>query len=221
MPIVLASRRAPIVVLVGSLSLAVAACATDDAGRLALAETATLRSQMDQTRERQEGQARDIAKIQSQLRGIETDTAERTREIRAAGAELARSRVLLEEARAALREQQAATAAGAVGSSLPSAGTAYAASPPPAPTTPSAPPIPIAPLPEPGPAEARSTASRVPVRPLPRRGRPSRPLRTRRRRRTRNHPRRRSPSPRPKPSLPRSRRLRPRRRLSPSPRRRP
>ena len=54
---------------------------------------------------RQENTARDLARIQSQLRGLETDAAERTREIRAAGVELARARVLLEEARAGLRER--------------------------------------------------------------------------------------------------------------------
>ena len=119
MTTLLALRRTPIVALVGVLSLAFASCASDDAGRMALAETTTLRTQMDLTRERQEDQARDIAKMQSQLRGIETDSAERTREIRAAGSELARVRALLEEARAALREQQAPTASAAATASWP------------------------------------------------------------------------------------------------------
>lgn len=160
MAIRFAPRRAPIVALVGVLSLALASCASDDAGRMALAETTTLRAQMDQTRERQESQARDIAKMQSHLRGIETDSAERTREIRAAGAELTRARVLLEEAGAALREQQAATASAA---SAATAAPAYAIPAPPAPTTPSAPPMPIAPLPKPAAPEPRVAAVRPPA----------------------------------------------------------
>ena len=55
-------------------------------------------------------------------------------------------------------------AAGTAGIVVAERGTAYTAAPPPAPTTPSAPPMPIAPLPEPAAPEARATASRVPVR---------------------------------------------------------
>jgi hypothetical protein len=128
-----ARQCARIVILAGILPLGLGACASDDSGVRALAETAALRTEMGQTRERQEGQARDIARIQSQLRGMETDTGERTREARAVGAELARARVLLEEARAALREQQAAAASV---SAARAAAAPSLAVPPPAPSTP-------------------------------------------------------------------------------------
>jgi tol-pal system protein YbgF len=158
-----ARQCARIVILAGILPLGLGACASDDSGGRALAETAALRTEMGQTRERQEGQARDIARIQSQLRGMETDTGERTREARAVGAELARARVLLEEARAALREQQAAAASV---SAARAAAAPSLAVPPPAPSTPSAPPMPIEPLPEPVKSAPPSVAARAPD-PLP------------------------------------------------------
>jgi tol-pal system protein YbgF len=126
------------------ISLACSACATDDAGQRALSETATLRTQMDDLRQRQDGNTRDIARIQTQVRALESDSTDKAREMRAASVELARARVLLEEARNALKESQAAAAAPA-----PPAAPTLAAAPPPPPSTPSAPPMPITPLPEP------------------------------------------------------------------------
>jgi len=140
-----------------SLALMLASCASDDTARRALAETTTLRSQVDEVRQREEGNAREIARIQSQIRALESDAADRGREVRAASADLERARVLLEEARAALRERQEATAAPAP-PSIP-ASPSISSAPPPAPTTPSSPPMPIAPLPEPAPAAPREVAA--------------------------------------------------------------
>ena len=97
-----------------TLALGLGACASDEAGRRALAETTTLRTQMDEVKQREENNARELARIQSQLRGLEADAGEKTREIRAAGVELARARVLLEEARTELRERAAAPPPAAV-----------------------------------------------------------------------------------------------------------
>lgn len=107
-----------------TLALGLGACASDEAGRRALVETGTLRTQLDELKQREESNARELARIQSQLRGLEGDAGEKTREIRAAGAELARARVLLEEARTELRER--------------------ASAPPPAPVTMTATPAPAA-----------------------------------------------------------------------------
>jgi tol-pal system protein YbgF len=91
-----------------AIALGLGACASDEAGRRALAETTTLRAQLDEVKQREEHNSREIARVQSQLRGLEVDAAEKTREVGAAGVELARARVLLEEARADLRERAAA-----------------------------------------------------------------------------------------------------------------
>ena len=74
-------------------------------GRRALAETTTLRTQLDEIKQREENNSRELARIQTELRALEADAAEKTREVRAAGVELARARVLLEETRTELRER--------------------------------------------------------------------------------------------------------------------
>ena len=91
-----------------ALALGFSACASDETGRRALVESSTLRTQMDEVKQREENMSRDLARVQSQLRALEADAGETTREIRAAGVELARARALLEEARAELRERAAA-----------------------------------------------------------------------------------------------------------------
>ena len=91
-----------------SLALGLGACASDEVGRRALAETTTLRTQLDEIKQREENNSRELARIQSQVRGLEADAGEKTRESRAAGVELARARVLLEETRTELRERAGA-----------------------------------------------------------------------------------------------------------------
>ena len=58
-----------------SLALGLASCASDDAGRRALAETTTLRAQVDEVQQRGDSNAREIARIQSQIRALESDAA--------------------------------------------------------------------------------------------------------------------------------------------------
>src|SRR5687767_14842405 len=112
-----------------TLAFGLASCATDDAGRRALAETTTLRAQVDQVREREDGNAREIARIQTQIRALESDAAATAGEMRAASVELARARALLEEARSALRERQDAAAAATSAPAPPAAPLAAAAPP--------------------------------------------------------------------------------------------
>ena len=122
-----------------ALALGLGACASDEAGRRALVETGALRTQMDEVKQREENTARDLARVQSQLRALEADAAENTR---AAGVELARARVLLEEARTELRERAAAPHPAPVAMPVtPTRDTTTAAAPPaPAPVTPPSPP---------------------------------------------------------------------------------
>lgn len=96
--------------LVIAASVALAACASDDAGVRALNETTTLRSQLDDMRQRQDVSTREITRLQSQVRALETDAVDKTRDVKAANVELARARVLLEETRGMLREREAAAA---------------------------------------------------------------------------------------------------------------
>ena len=70
-----------------SLALGLGACASDEVGRRALAETTTLRTQLDEIKQREENNSRELARIQSALRALEADAAEKTREVRAAGVE--------------------------------------------------------------------------------------------------------------------------------------
>ncbi|HET6367551.1 MAG TPA: tetratricopeptide repeat protein [Pseudomonadales bacterium] len=125
-----------------ALALGLGACASDEAGRRALVETGALRTQMDEVKQREENTARDLARVQSQLRALEADAAEKTREIRAAGVELARARVLLEEARTELRERAAASPPAPVAMPVtPTRDTTTApVEPAPAPVTPPSPP---------------------------------------------------------------------------------
>ena len=125
-----------------ALALGLGACASDEAGRRALVETGTLKTQMDEVKQREENTSRDLARVQSQLRGLEADAEEKTREIRAAGVELARARVLLEEARTELRERAAAPPPAPVAMPVtPTRDTTTAPAPPaPAPVTPPSPP---------------------------------------------------------------------------------
>jgi tol-pal system protein YbgF len=125
-----------------TLALGLGACASDEAGRRALVETGALRTQMDEVKQREENTARDLARVQSQLRGLEADAGEKTREIRAAGVELARARVLLEEARTELRERTAAPPPAPVAMPVtPTRDTTTAPAPPaPAPVPPPSPP---------------------------------------------------------------------------------
>jgi tol-pal system protein YbgF len=124
-----------------ALPLGLGACASDDAGRRALAETTTLRAQLDEVKQREEANSRELARVQSQVRGLEADAGEKTREIRAAGVELARARVLLEEARAQLRERAAAPTGDAV--TMPATPVTPTAAAP-TPVTPAAPSAPVA-----------------------------------------------------------------------------
>ena len=125
-----------------ALALGLGACASDEAGRRALVETGALRTQMDEVRQREENTSRDLARVQSQLRELEADAGEKTREIRAAGVELARARVLLEEARTELRERAAAPPPAPVARPVtPTRDTTMAPAPPvPVPVTPPSPP---------------------------------------------------------------------------------
>ena len=177
-----------------ALPLGLGACASDDAGRRALAETTTLRAQLDEVKQREEANSRELSRVQSQVRGLETDASEKTREIRAAGVELARSRVLLEEVRAELRERAVAPAPGAV--TMPATPvTPTAAVPTPVtPAMPSAPvaapvapaPPPSSPSPSPGvpphtvpvlpPRSATATPPVTPAPPMAATPRPSTPL---------------------------------------------
>jgi tol-pal system protein YbgF len=100
-------RSVPAALLVAA-SLALAACASDDAGVRALNETTTLRAQLDDMRQRQDVSTREITRLQSQVRTLETDAVDKTRDVKAANVELARARVLLEETRGMLREREAA-----------------------------------------------------------------------------------------------------------------
>jgi tol-pal system protein YbgF len=120
-------------------------------GRRALAETITLRAELDALKQREDSNAREIARVQTQLRELEADATEKTREVRAAGVELARSRVLLEEARTELRERSAAPTPGPV--AMPSSASTPPGRPAPAPAPP-----PAAPAEAPGGA-ARSARS--------------------------------------------------------------
>jgi tol-pal system protein YbgF len=135
-------------------ALVLAGCASDDSGVRALNETTTLRTQLDDMRQRQDTSSREITRLQSQVRALETDAVDKTRDVKAANVELARARVLLEETRGMLREREAAAA-----SAAPERPTAMV--PPPA-APPSPPPSPITP-----PPPVKSTASR-PVAPDPR-----------------------------------------------------
>jgi tol-pal system protein YbgF len=139
-------RRGFCLVVSATLALGLGACASDEVGRRALAETTTLRTQMDELKQREENNARELAGVQSQLRALEADAGEKTREIRAAGVELARARVLLEEARIELRERAAApTPAPVAMPATPAATEPVPVAPTPAPTpvtTPSPPPSP-------------------------------------------------------------------------------
>jgi tol-pal system protein YbgF len=135
-------------------SLALTACASDDAGVRALAETTMLRAQMDDMRQRQDASTREVTRLQSQVRALETDAVDKTRDVKAAGVELARARVLLEETRGMLRERETAVAATPeparptamtpVAAALPSAPDP-SATPPPPPPMPSPPPAPVSP----------------------------------------------------------------------------
>src|SRR5215470_1537604 len=102
------SAVAPLLV---AASLALASCASHDAGVRALNETTTLRGQLDDMRQRQDSSTREIARLQSQVHALETDAVDKTRDVKAANVELARARVLLEETRGMLREREAAAAA--------------------------------------------------------------------------------------------------------------
>ena len=132
-----------------SLALGLGACASDEVGRRALAETTTLRTQLDEIKQREENNSRELARIQSALRALEADAAEKTREVRAAGVELARARVLLEETRTELRER--------AGAPTPAAMPATPAATEPAPVAPAPAPEAVAPpSPPPGPSIAPS-----------------------------------------------------------------
>src|SRR5215475_3377368 len=96
--------------LLVAASLALAACASDEAGVRALNETTTLRTQLDDVRQRQDASTREITRLQSQVRALETDAVDKTRDVKAANVELARARVLLEETRGMLREREVAAA---------------------------------------------------------------------------------------------------------------
>lgn len=93
-----------------SAALVLAGCASDDSGVRAFNETTTLRTQLDDMRQRQDTSSREITRLQSQVRALETDAVDKTRDVKAANVELARARVLLEEARGMLREREAAAA---------------------------------------------------------------------------------------------------------------
>ncbi|HTK91237.1 MAG TPA: tol-pal system protein YbgF [Verrucomicrobiae bacterium] len=138
-------------------ALALAGCASDDSGVRALNETTTLRTQLDDMRQRQDTSSREITRLQSQVRALETDAVDKTRDVKAANVELARARVLLEETRGMLREREAAAPSPAAErpTAMPppaaarpgSPDTASVAPPPPAlstsPAVPSAPPPPV------------------------------------------------------------------------------
>jgi tol-pal system protein YbgF len=145
-----------------TLALGLGACASDEAGRRALAETTTLRTQMDEVKQREEATARELARVQSQLRGLEADAGEKTREIRAAGVELARARVLLEEARTELRERAAAPPPAPAATPAPPdvASAAAPIAPPPAPAAPP-------PAPAPPPPSSRPSPSAIPPHTVP------------------------------------------------------
>jgi tol-pal system protein YbgF len=124
-----------------SLALGLGACASDEVGRRALAETTTLRTQLDEIKQREENNSRELARIQTELRALEADAAEKTREVRAAGVELARARVLLEETRAELRERAGAPTSVAKPATPPATEPApVAPAPAPAAATPPSPP---------------------------------------------------------------------------------
>ena len=132
-----------------SLALGLGACASDEVGRRALAETTTLRTQLDETKQREENNSRELARIQSQVRGLEADAGEKMREMRAAGVELARARVLLEETRTELRER--------AGAPTPVAMPATPAATEPAPVAPTPAPAAVTPpSPPPGPSTGPS-----------------------------------------------------------------
>lgn len=131
---------------VAAVALGLGACASDEVGRRALAETTTLRTQLDEVKQREENNSRELARVQSQLRVLEADAGEKTREIRAAGVELARARVLLEEARADLRERAAAPTPAAVAMPATPTGPTTTTIPSPTVAAPAAP-APVAPTP--------------------------------------------------------------------------
>lgn len=140
-----------------ALALGLGACASDEAGRRALAETTTLRAQLDAVKQREEDNSRELARVQSQLRGLEADTVDKAREGRTATVELARARVLLEEARNELRERAAALRPAAVTPATPAA----AATPDPVTRVMPAPTVaaPVARAPAPGPTPRPSPTS--------------------------------------------------------------
>ena len=139
-------------------SLALTACASDDAGVRALAETTMLRAQMDDMRQRHDASTREVTRLQSQVRALETDAVDKTRDVKAAGVELARARVLLEETRGMLRERETAVAA-TPEPARPTAMTPVAAASPSAPD-PSVTPPPPPPMPSPPPAPVSPTVPR-------------------------------------------------------------
>ena len=66
-----------------ALALGLGACASDEAGRRALVETGALRIQMDEVKQHEENTARDLARVQSQLRALDDDQKRRaTRSLR-------------------------------------------------------------------------------------------------------------------------------------------
>ena len=161
--------RPSLALVLALISVALTACASDDSGVRALDETRTLRAQMDDVRQRQDGSTREITRLQSQVRALETDAVDKTRDVKAANVELARARVLLEETRGMLRERETASA-GTPAATRPIAMTpaaapepAVAPPPPPTPVTPppftkSAPPVAAARPATPSPSVARPTA---------------------------------------------------------------
>ena len=145
--------RSSLAIVLALISLALTACASDDSGVRALEETRTLRAQMDDVRQRQDASTREITRLQSQVRALETDAVDKTRDVKAANVELARARVLLEETRGMLRERETASA-GTPTATRPIAMTPAAgapepavAPPPPPPPMPSPPPTPVTPTP--------------------------------------------------------------------------
>ncbi|HEY5724518.1 MAG TPA: hypothetical protein VIX40_01035, partial [Methylomirabilota bacterium] len=59
-----------------TLALALGACASDEAGRRALAETTTLRTELDALKQSEESNTRELARVQTQLRELEADATE-------------------------------------------------------------------------------------------------------------------------------------------------
>ena len=172
------SRLVPVVLLV-AVSLAVAACASDDSGVRALNETTTLRTQLDDMRQRQDTSTREITRLQSQVRALETDAVDKTRDVKAANVELARARVLLEETRGMLREREAAAASSAAPPApaprpvapdpraIPESSVATKPTPEPRPAPAAKPASETRPAPEPKLAAVPSSAAKPIVRPAP------------------------------------------------------